>query len=64
LIGNLIGYKGELHIFEPYSVSYSIVKKNIYLNNLENITKLYKVGASDTQAAANMLINQENTGGA
>jgi hypothetical protein len=63
-MGSLIGSKGELHIFEPYSVSYNIVKKNIYLNDLENITKLYKVGASDTQSYATMLINQENTGGA
>jgi hypothetical protein len=34
LIGKLIGSKGHLYLFEPYSPSYSIVKKNIYFNDL------------------------------
>lgn len=55
---------GKLYIFEPYSVSYNIVKKNIYLNDLEDITELYRVGASDIQTKSKMLIFPENTGGA
>jgi hypothetical protein len=34
LMGNLIGDSGRLFIFEPYSVSYNIVKKNIFLSDL------------------------------
>lgn len=48
-MSKLIGSTGKLFIFEPYSPSYSIVKKNIYFNDLEDISKIYKVGASDTQ---------------
>lgn len=56
MIGKLIGSSGELFIFEPNSVSYSMVKKNIYLNDLEEIAHLYQVGASDIQAQGKMLI--------
>lgn len=49
---------------EPYSTSFAIVKKNIYLNDLEDITKLYKVGAGDSQSEKKLLIYPENTGAA
>lgn len=45
-------------------MAYSIVKKNIYLNDLEEITRLYKVGASDVQTEQLMVTFQENTGAA
>jgi hypothetical protein len=60
-MGKLIGKRGQLYIFEPYSISYSIVKKNIYLNDLEDISEVYRVGASDIQTKAKMLIYEENT---
>ncbi len=34
-MGKLIGPSGKLFIFEPYSVSFTIVRKNMFLNNLE-----------------------------
>lgn len=40
-IGKLIGPKGKLFLFEPNPVSYSILKKNMYLNDLEDITHIY-----------------------
>ncbi len=45
-------------------MSYNIVKKNIYLNDLEDISEIYCVGASDIQTKSKMLIFPENTGGA
>lgn len=53
-----------MYLLEPYKTSFVIVKKNIYLNDLEDITKLYKVGASDSQSEQKMLIYPENTGAA
>lgn len=41
-----------------------MVKKNIYLNDLEDISRIYKVGAGDVQSQQKMLIFYENTGGA
>lgn len=49
-MGNLIKPLGRLYVFEPYSISYQILKKNIYLNDLEYITNMYQVGASDIQS--------------
>jgi hypothetical protein len=63
-MGKLILPSGQLFIFEPYSVSYNIVRKNVHLNDLENITEVYQVGASDIQTRAQMIIEAENTGGA
>ena len=64
LMGQMIGEKGELHLFEPYSVSYAILRKNVYLNHLEGITRVYQVGAGDIQTKAEILVLYENTGGA
>ncbi len=47
VMGKIIGSTGRLFIFEPYSFSNQLITKNIELNNLTNITTIYKVGASD-----------------
>ena len=47
VMGKIIGPTGRLFIFEPYSFSNQLITKNIELNNLTNITTIYKVGASD-----------------
>jgi tRNA A58 N-methylase Trm61 len=56
IMGRIIGDKGQLYLFEPYGPSYAILKKNIYLNDLEDITTVYKVGASDVQAEQKILV--------
>ena len=56
IMGKIIGERGKMYIFEPYSTSFTIVKKNIYLNDLEDITTLYKVGAGDGQSEQKILI--------
>lgn len=54
-LGKLIGPTGKLYILEPYTPSYRMVVKNVYLNDLEGRTKVYKVGASDRQSAARLI---------
>jgi len=56
IMGKIIGEKGKMYLFEPYSTSYAIVKKNIYLNDLEDTTTLYKVGAGDSQSEQKILV--------
>lgn len=50
MIGRLIGEKGSLYLVEPNSPSFAILKKNVYLNGLEETSFLYRVGAADVQA--------------
>ena len=61
-MGKIIGPKGRLFIFEPYSFSYELVSKNIELNGLKDITTIYKVGASDTKGTALINVPYNNTG--
>lgn len=49
-MGRIAGPKGKLFIFEPYSVSYNMVLKNVYLNGLGDMATVYNVGASDHYA--------------
>ena len=56
IMGKIIGKSGKMFLFEPYSPSFTIAKKNIYLNDLEDYTTLYKVGASDTQSERTILV--------
>lgn len=47
IMGKRIGDKGHMFIFEPYSFSYKLVKNNMELNNLDPITDIFNVGASN-----------------
>jgi hypothetical protein len=62
-MGKIIGPTGKLFIFEPYSFSNMMVNKNIEINDLKNITTVYKVGASDEKGQASIGIEYSNTGG-
>lgn len=46
-MGKVVGPKGKIFIFEPYSISYRIVRKNVYLNDLEDIVTIFNIGASN-----------------
>ncbi len=63
IMGKIVGPTGKLFIFEPYSFSNKLVTKNIELNNLQNITTIYKYGASDTKTKAVIQVAYYNTGG-
>ena len=62
-MGKIVGPTGRLFIFEPYSFSNELVTKNVELNGLQDITTIYKVGASDQKGTAIINIAYMNTGG-
>ena len=61
-MGKMIGPSGKMYIFEPYSASYRILTKNIYLNGLSDNTKAYRLGAGDEQNKMKLWVDYENTG--
>lgn len=63
VFGTIVGPQGRLFIFEPYSVSHKLVLDNVYLNNLQNITTVYKIGASNEKKKGVIMINQDNPSG-
>ena len=63
IFGKIIGEKGRIFIFEPYSLSFNILLKNIYLNNIENIATAYNIGAGNTKTEGTISVSTANTGG-
>ncbi len=62
-MGKIVGPTGKLYIFEPYSFSNQLVTKNIEMNALQNITTIYKIGASDEKSSGEIQVFYSNTGG-
>ena len=64
VIGKIVGNtSGKLYIFEPFSLSYNIMLKNVYLNNLEDIAHTYNLGGSDKKSKGYLAVSKANTGG-
>lgn len=63
VMGKIIGPTGKLFIFEPYTFSHQLVKMNIEMNGLNDITTIYKVGASDEKSTGDIQVFYSNTGG-
>ena len=61
LYGIKAGNKGSFFFFQPYSVSYLILKKNVYLNGLQHQTKVYKVAGSNKKEKGYMMVDNGNT---
>jgi len=59
----IAGPTGRLFIFEPFSVPYRMLEKNVYINGLRNRTTLYKVAASNKKGKGEILVNYDNIGG-
>ena len=57
-----IGPQGKILSFEPDPDNYRILKKNIELNGLQNVTT-YNIGLSDKPGKANLFQSDENRGG-
>lgn len=62
VMGKIIGEKGQMFLFEPYSVSYKMAVKNIYLNGLEAVSRVYKIGAGEGKSQMKLWIDGANTG--
>jgi FkbM family methyltransferase len=63
MMGKIVGPKGSVVIFEPYSVSYKIVTKNLQINGASSYSKVYKYGAGEKEETLTLWVNDVNTGG-
>lgn len=63
IMGKIIGKTGRLFIMEPFSITHNMVLKNVYFNGLEDITTVYKVGASNKYSKGYIAVSNSNTGG-
>jgi predicted O-methyltransferase YrrM len=58
LMGKIIGKKGKLFIFEPYSASYKIVVKNMQINGLLDASQIFKMGAGKAKETLKLWIDK------
>lgn len=63
VMGKIVGPKGHLYIFEPYSFSNKLVTHNALINGISDHTTIYKQGASNEASVALLQIKHKNTGG-
>ena len=47
IIAREIGPKGHIYVFEPYSYSYQIMRKNFMLNGFQDRVTTYNMGVSN-----------------
>lgn len=62
IFGNIIGPKGKIFFFEPYEKSRDILIKNIYINELSDISTVYPVATGNKKMTGYLFIDYENTG--
>ena len=56
-------YKAKVFAFEPEPINYSILIKNIILNNLSDLVSSYPAGISDLDGFTNFYIQDTRVGG-
>ena len=62
IMGKIIGPTGKIYMFEPYQISRNILIKNIYINDLDNISTVYPVAASNRKMTGFLVVELLNTG--
>ncbi len=62
LFSKLVGEEGKVYAFEPDPENFSILKKNIEANNINNVILINKA-VSDKNEEVDFYINQSNTSG-
>jgi hypothetical protein len=62
-VGKIVGSTGKLFIVEATTPLFKIMKKNIYLNELDKISTLYNLGASNYTGTGKALLAEGNSGG-
>ena len=60
-MGKLIGH-GKIYVFEPYSISYRILVKNVFINDLSDMIVCYRLAAGDRHHQLRLNIDHDNTG--
>jgi tRNA G37 N-methylase Trm5 len=62
-MGKLVGKYGKVYGFEVDKTSFSILTKNILLNDLEDQYKFFNVGVHSGYKTMTFAVNTDNTGG-
>ena len=62
LASKKVGHRGKVFAMEPEPHNYSILEKNILLNQLDNV-RIFQIAISDDDGKADFYINPDNTGG-
>lgn len=55
-------YQGKVYAYEPFKLNYSLLKKNKYLNKVNNLF-IYNLGLSNKNGKEKLFISKSNTGG-
>ena len=58
-----VGPKGKMFAFEPTELTFPMLQKNIYLNELEDRAVAYQLGASNVSSKGTSAVFNGNTGG-
>ena len=62
-MGKQVGPNGKVYVFEPYSFSYRIMRKSVYLNGMEDRVHTFNLGASNSYEVGTISVKYLNTGG-
>ena len=62
VLGRGIGPKGKVFAFEPTELTYPMLAKNFYLNNMEDYAVAYKMGAGNAYSKGISTVYTSNTG--
>ncbi|RUM57043.1 MAG: hypothetical protein DSY59_03385 [Persephonella sp.] len=62
LFGKLVGKTGKVYSFEPSSINFRYLKKNICINNLKNIISIYKYAVGNKEKFIKLAIAESSSG--
>ena len=60
MAGHKVGNRGKVYAYEPVPATFDILKKNIYINSLQNIVCPYKIGISNGIGEKEFYIFEKN----
>lgn len=63
LSNKFLNKNGRQLVFEPVPENFNLIKKNVYLNNLNDFIKPFNCAVSNKSGTAKIFISSDNTGG-
>ena len=64
LMARIVGPNGKVIVLEPYSESYQMMRKSVYINSYEDRIITFNMGASNKREIGTLNVNYKNTGAA
>ncbi len=62
LFGKLVGETGKVYSFEPSSLNFRYLKKNVCINNLKNIIRIYKYAVGSKEEVIKLALAESSSG--